>query len=933
MSRTTYIWPKDIPQQRLTVVAFRYELSLDSIPAEALFHCFASTHYHLHVNGAAVGYGPARSMPSHPSFDSYDLAPYLQQGENVIAVLAAHAAGYSFHHQPMPGAFVAWGHCADYNLSTDSEIWSCCVSAGHDVNPPRWSFAVPVIEMCDEREWPQGWNAVGTPAGQWTRPAPVDSSAFGELVPREMPPLTDEALQIEQIVQAYTHSDAERIHGFRIVRDFHLTELRYEKARTAAYTWIHSERAQTITAGTWWGEHFLNGEALEQVPAKDGQHMRTDVQLQLKQGWNLLFISYGMMHACWECQIALPADIQIDANRGQGGDAVAFYVSETLPFEEFEQHCSDIPSHQEYLSQLKFDWQPQAPNAVCVSPERRLAWAVPDQQIAFDQNCPLPMTLPANTASSVIADFGRIGLGRLCLEVEAPAGTIFDIYYHEELKDGRPPYGKNCVSYTADRRIAAGSGRLEWFFPRGCKFVEISVAGNENDVRINNISLIEMRYPYSSDGAFACSDPRLNTLWSYGVETLRNCSEDVITDCPWRERTMYGGDLLVEMAVGTVYSRDLQLVRRCIDVYLQCQHPEFGGLPGRAPCLPTQNPLGEYQLMVVLAASWHLRLTGDVDFARRIEAQIDLLMSQFKQRDVDTGLYYFKNTFIEHVKTQKKGLVAAGNACLAGSFRAYADFLERLGRSDDAAAARSEGEHIDAAVNKCLWDADRKLYKAGIGEEDAPGNPYQLHASFYPGCFRSTTQDIDSVLADSYTSELQEMAENPELRSPDFHGRRDTDFSAYGAFYMLQHLAHMGRADIAEDVILRFYGDMLRHPTGTIWEHFNSGKSLCHAWSAAPTWYASTQILGVQMCFEPGESPDEIHIAPQSETLSWARGTVPHPAGDVFVAWTMRGDTLQLQYRAPTGAAVHIAPRGRLAGLRLHVQDLAESQGWELVTH
>ncbi len=922
MTDAAFIWAKDLPEQRLSVVAFRFELQLASVPLEVPFQCFANSHYHLHVNGASVGYGPARSMPSDPSFDAYDLAPFLQKGENVIAVLVAHTAGYSFHHIPMPGAFVAWGNCGEINLSTDSELWSCCVSEGHDVNPPRWSFAVPVIEICDERKWPQGWNQVGKPQGHWSRPVQVDKSGWGELVPREMPALSNDALQAQEIVQAYTHSEKERIHGFRIVHDFALKELPYTKANTCAYTWIYSDSEQSVTAGTWWGDYYINGEKVEQQDTKPDQYMRNDATLHLNKGWNLFFAVYGMTHASWELQLALPAELTVDANRGEG-ESIAFYASQTLPADQFAELFNGAPANTEYLSQLPFEWRAMPHETVSVSPERRLAWAIADQQLDLDEDCPYPIQVAAKKATSIIVDFGRIALGRLCLDIDAPAGTIFDIYYAEELKNGRPFYEKNCVSYTADRRIAAGSGRLEWFFPRGCKYVEISVAAHDSDVQISDISIIEMRYPYSNDGSFTCSDPRLTTLWEYGVEALRNCSEDVITDCPWRERTMYGGDMLVEMAVGSVFSRDLRLVRRCIDVYLQSQHPELGGLPGRAPTNPTDNPLGEYQLMIVLAASWHLRLTGDIDFAERIADKISFVMKQFSERDTETGLHSFNNTFIEHTKTQKSGLVCAGNACLAGSYRAYGDFLERLGRQEEADAARADAAGLDAAINKTFWDADKTAYKSGVGDPDAPGNPYQLHASFYPGCFASTTEDIDQALEDYYPGALLEIANDPSLRTDHFKGRQDKDFSPYGAFYMLQHLSHMQRADIAEDLILRFYSVMLRHPTGTIWEQFYSGKSLCHAWSAAPTWYASTNILGVQMYFDPSEDVEAIHIQPQSDSVTWAKGAVPHPLGDVLVDWRINGDALHLYYEAPEGVTVHIEPRGKLAELRLIVETVS----------
>ena len=59
-------------------------------------------------------------------------------------------------------------------------------------------------------------------------------------------------------------------------------------------------------------------------------------------------------------------------------------------------------------------------------------------------------------------------------------------------------------------------------------------------------------------------------------------------------------------------------------------------------------------------------------------------------------------------------------------------------------------------------------------------------------------------------------------------------------------------------------------------------------------------------------------VAPQSETLEWARGTVPHPLGEIEVRWQVRGDTLFIDVGAPDGVTVEIAPRGRLAKLKLN---------------
>src|SRR5579863_7709023 len=69
------------------VYHFRRFFQLTTAPASFVVHVSADTRYKLFVNGKLVGLGPARSDLAHWNFDTYDLAPHLQQGSNLIAAL------------------------------------------------------------------------------------------------------------------------------------------------------------------------------------------------------------------------------------------------------------------------------------------------------------------------------------------------------------------------------------------------------------------------------------------------------------------------------------------------------------------------------------------------------------------------------------------------------------------------------------------------------------------------------------------------------------------------------------------------------------------------------------------------------------------------------------------------------------------------------
>jgi alpha-L-rhamnosidase len=84
---------------------FRQTVDLQVVPAKAPTRITADSRYVLWVNGHEVGRGPARSQPYRQRYDSYDLAPYLSVGANVIAVLVTYyGRAMSFWQPPPPGS-------------------------------------------------------------------------------------------------------------------------------------------------------------------------------------------------------------------------------------------------------------------------------------------------------------------------------------------------------------------------------------------------------------------------------------------------------------------------------------------------------------------------------------------------------------------------------------------------------------------------------------------------------------------------------------------------------------------------------------------------------------------------------------------------------------------------------------------------------------
>ena len=69
------------------VYHFRKSFPLDQKPAQFIIHVSGDNRYKLFVNGTMVSFGPARGDIYYWNFETVDIAPYLQQGNNTLAAV------------------------------------------------------------------------------------------------------------------------------------------------------------------------------------------------------------------------------------------------------------------------------------------------------------------------------------------------------------------------------------------------------------------------------------------------------------------------------------------------------------------------------------------------------------------------------------------------------------------------------------------------------------------------------------------------------------------------------------------------------------------------------------------------------------------------------------------------------------------------------
>jgi len=168
------IWDEKLHEQPV-LVYFRKECEFLRIPASYKIWISADTRYKLYINGVFVELGPARGDNHAWYRDEIDIASYLKEGGNVLAVEVlrypvAHTDGnFSMFRTCTPGLFFETHNDMDEseNIYAD-ESWRCRMSEGCKFVREREGFA-PLMFM-EERTGEMsnaGWKLPGFNDSNW----------------------------------------------------------------------------------------------------------------------------------------------------------------------------------------------------------------------------------------------------------------------------------------------------------------------------------------------------------------------------------------------------------------------------------------------------------------------------------------------------------------------------------------------------------------------------------------------------------------------------------------------------------------------------------------------------------------------------------------------------------------------------------------------
>lgn len=941
-----WFWTPEKLPTRNALVRFRTNVSWQG--GDARLRITADCRYHLYVNGREIGFGPVRDWPNHWKFDDYDLSPYLKVGDNVIGVLVQYFGTGNFQYiHAAPGLAAEFRSASSgKGLKKIALQWKTALSEAFSWKTPRISVQLGFEEQFDARREDE-WKLPGYDDDRWVAAVRV-KAPHTNLAPRGIPFLTREEVLPVRVVACERVRPVSQTWTLPL-RDYYLhrdvsSNFSCVKAYLVSYVWAErAERVDFIRPHRHSHPMKVNGQIVPPLDSDFAAPVKAQ-KVRLRKGWNSLLIPItnfplglpaedvgGSTHLT-EFVLTVRSRERLHWSREPKNEAPS--TSHSMPWvflgpfgftaeqeREIDRHM-DYPrvARPEKISEdataALFDeiWEKgvenlDTENLSCSQPVREedlitrnvFASAVGDEVLgegrieepgallAGGPDCALLLPAKPGEDVRVLLDFGREIVGMHRFEVEAEEGTILDFHNFEFIQpDGRHNLAEgmnNTFRYTCRE----GWQTFESIVRRGFQYTWLTVRHLKRPLKIRKISAIFSTYPQRRRGSFSSSDPMLNRIWEVGAHTLRCCAEDTYTDCPSYEQTHWVGDARNEALIDWVVNGDSRLWLRCLEQ--TGQSLERFPITGSEVPSAWENILPAWSFLWMRSCREYLLWTGDFEGAARLLPWVERNVAGIRSYLNEDGLFAMQawNLFDwAAMDTPTQGVITHNNCFIALALLECAELADWLKKPKVAADFRTLAEKISRAINRHLWDRERSAYVDCIRVDGRKSS-----------VFSQQTQTVAlraGVAKGAKARRCRQIVHNPpqgfvEAGSPFFE------------FFLLEVLAEEGKEKEFLDVMRRDWGFMIEQGATTFWEMWSLTqgrltRSHCHGWSAAPTFFLSTTVLGIEP-IKPGCK--EIRFDPRLGDLEFVRGEVPTPYGNIRVSCTRSGKRVNAEIELPQG--------------------------------
>lgn len=453
---------------------------------------------------------------------------------------------------------------------------------------------------------------------------------------------------------------------------------------------------------------------------------------------------------------------------------------------------------------------------------REISAILPDHERPASIPFELPFSLKKGDGAWLRFDGEKTGF--LTMEIEWDEPGVLYALYDELLTDGDvDPLRMNLVG-AMKLTFSQGAHRFTAFEPAATQYLKLVCAGGRCTLRrlglLEAVAPAEDYLPFPADRG----DHQLRQIDRAAVETLRQNSYDLFTDCPSRERAGWSCDSFFMGRAEWALTGG----NRTEKVYLQNYFlPEtYPWLkPGVIPmCYPADHRNGDFipnwMLWLLLETEEYVNRTGDREMAALAQKHLLDALHYFESFENELGLLEKLEAWVFVEWSKANELVQDVNA---PSNMLYAAALEAAARLYDLPALSEKAARVRRALREtffdgCFWH-DRALRDEtnGLVVTKECTETCQYYAFFFD---LSTPENAPECFENLFSPDGAWLAASGLYPSNAFIGK----------LLRMLILDRYGRKKQVLDEIRASYGEMARQ-TGTLWEFLSPQASCCHGFA------------------------------------------------------------------------------------------------------
>ena len=504
------------------------------------------------------------------------------------------------------------------------------------------------------------------------------------------------------------------------------------------------------------------------------------------------------------------------------------------------------------------------------------------------------LVIPAQTTASILLDQSHTTNAYPVLETSGGAGSTIRLTYAEALVDAKGQKGNRndiegrTIHGLHDVFLPDGGAyrRFTTLYWRSFRYIQLDITTRDQPLRVHDLYGIFTAYPFVERGRFASDLSWLSDMWRMDWNGARIGAFETYMDTPYWEQLQYIGDTRVQGLISLYVAGDDRLVRQAIEHFDLSRIPE-GLTTSRYPSSLTQI-IPPFSLIYVAMVHDYFIHRDDPAFVRARLPGIRGILDWYAGHVDSTGMLgampYWN--YVDWTPRWDRGVPPRGDVGHSSTISLLyvyaldraAELEQALGMRGAAQDYRARAQAVRAAVRARAWDAARGLFR------DSPDT------SGY-----SQQTNVLAILVDAVPATMERAVMERVLADTNL-----TPASYYFSFYTLEALR---KAGLGERYIeqLAPWQTMLKLGLTSAPENPEPTRSDTHAWAAHPNYGLLATVLGVRPS-SPGFRT--VRIEPALGPLHHAEGRIPHPLGDIAVAFVRDGERgLRADITLPRGVS------------------------------